>query len=414
MPKMANRRKPSPLKNAVSARRGVRPDARGAASAGSDATVGGRRAAPDGLGRSAGAPVDRVEGLARGGVPEIQRARILAALVEVARERGAGGVTVARVVARSGVSRRTFYELFEDRDACFLAAFDDAVRRAATRVVPAFREGSAGARGELGGPVVHAPGAAAGSATAIRARRATPAGAGAVRAAGASWRPRVRAGLLALLEFLDDEPGLGGLCVVDALGAGPAALERRAQVAAALVDAIDEGRGAAKAGLGASRLTAEGVVGGVLSVLYARLAEREHGPLIELLNPLMGMIVLPYLGAGAAAREAARAAPRARRRAARAPSNPLEGLDMRMTYRTVRVLIAIAERPAASNRQVADAAGVQDQGQISKLLARLEHLGLIENTGSGYARGEPNAWRLTSRGREVELTIRQQAGPANG
>jgi DNA-binding MarR family transcriptional regulator len=81
---------------------------------------------------------------------------------------------------------------------------------------------------------------------------------------------------------------------------------------------------------------------------------------------------------------------------------------MRLTYRTVRVLLAIAERPGASNRVVAQGSGVQDQGQISKLLARLEHLGLISNEGVGASRGEPNAWRLTARGREIERTIRQQ------
>jgi AcrR family transcriptional regulator len=300
-----------------------------------------------------------------GGVPEIQRARIVGALVEVARERGAGRVTVAHVVARSGVSRRTFYEMFADRDACFLAAFELAVARAEASVVPAFR----GGRG---------------------------------------WQGRVRAGLSALLEFLDDEPGLGGLCIVDSLGAGPRALERRAQVVGVLVDAVDLGPRAARRGAGVSRLAAEGVVGGVLAVLYTRLAEGDREPLVGLLNELMGMIVLPYLGPAAAAREARRPAPEARRLPERAPSNPLEGLDMRLTYRTVRVLIAISEWPGASNRRVADASGVHDQGQISKLLRRMEGLGLIANTGSGSARGEPNAWRLTSKGREVERAIQPE------
>ena len=82
---------------------------------------------------------------------------------------------------------------------------------------------------------------------------------------------------------------------------------------------------------------------------------------------------------------------------------------MRLTYRTVRVLIAIAARPGASNREVADASGVVDQGQISKLLTRLEHLGLIYNDGSGASRGEPNIWHLTPRGEEIEHIIRDQA-----
>src|SRR5271156_3460353 len=68
-------------------------------------------------------------GLPREHVSEIQRMRILAAMAEVASERGAGSVTVAHVVGRAGVSRRTFYDLFADREECFLAAFEDAIGR---------------------------------------------------------------------------------------------------------------------------------------------------------------------------------------------------------------------------------------------------------------------------------------------
>jgi hypothetical protein len=80
----------------------------------------------------------------------------------------------------------------------------------------------------------------------------------------------------------------------------------------------------------------------------------------------------------------------------------LEDLEMRLTYRTLRVLSAIAANPGASNRDIADHADVKDQGQISKLLIRLERLGLIHNTGTGALRGEPNAWILTDKGQEVE------------
>jgi AcrR family transcriptional regulator/DNA-binding MarR family transcriptional regulator len=355
-------------------------------------------------GNKAGTAVDVDRGGGRSGVAEIQRARMIAALVEVAQERGVGGMTVADIVARSGVSRRTFYELFADRDACFLAAFDMAVEQAAQRVLPAY--GASGA-----------------------------------------WRERIRAGLGALLEFLEDEPGMGALCVVDALGAGPKAIERRAAVMNALIDAVHEGRHEVRGSACPTQLTAEGVVGAVLAVLHARLSagaggnvsrarltadasenapramvttdDSENAPRAmptadgggsvssALLAPLMGMIVLPYQGQAAAAREASRPAPQ-RRHAAHTRGDPLRELDMRLTYRTVRVLLAIAGLPGASNRQVADASGVVDQGQISKLLARLEHLGLIHNTGVGPARGEPNVWSLTAKGEEVERTIRQQ------
>jgi DNA-binding IclR family transcriptional regulator len=81
---------------------------------------------------------------------------------------------------------------------------------------------------------------------------------------------------------------------------------------------------------------------------------------------------------------------------------------MRLTYRTVRVLMAVAANPGSSNRAVADGAGIKDQGQISKLLHRLERLGLIGNDGAGGPPGGPNAWALTAKGREVEDAITQQ------
>jgi DNA-binding MarR family transcriptional regulator len=70
----------------------------------------------------------------------------------------------------------------------------------------------------------------------------------------------------------------------------------------------------------------------------------------------------------------------------------------RLTYRTARVLAAIEDYPGASNREVAERAGIVDQGQISKLLSRLEARQLIEKLGEGKTRGAPNAWRLTEQG----------------
>jgi DNA-binding MarR family transcriptional regulator len=79
----------------------------------------------------------------------------------------------------------------------------------------------------------------------------------------------------------------------------------------------------------------------------------------------------------------------------------------------LRVLAAIAAAPGASNRTVAQAAGVADQGQISKLLARLEGLGLICNRSVGHLKGEPNAWELTARGMEVEQAVRARYAITN-
>ncbi|HXB65186.1 MAG TPA: TetR/AcrR family transcriptional regulator [Solirubrobacteraceae bacterium] len=316
--------------------------------------------------------------IGRGRIGELQRARIVGAMAELVSEHGVGNVAVSHVVERSGVSRRTFYELFEDREACFLAAFEESVTRLAEHAVPAYL-------------------------------------------AAGSWRERIRAGLAALLEAIEDHPATGSLCVVDALAGGPAVLARRRRVVEALVDVVHEGRRDAAVGRRPTRLVAEGVVGAVLSVLHGRLSSGDGAPMRKLLSPLTAMVVLPYLGAEMADRELARRAPRRRRGASPAPArvgDPLRELDMRLTYRTVRVLLAVSELGVGgcqpSSRQVADASGVGDQGQMSKLLWRLEHLGLIANEVPGHVRGEPNAWALTARGREVECAIRSQRPAASG
>jgi AcrR family transcriptional regulator len=317
---------------------------------------------------------------------------MLAAAAQVVGEVGYGGMSVARVTDRAGVSRRTFYEQFEDREGCFLALFDEALKRA-TDV----------------------------------AREAASA---AMKTGRGAWSERVRAGLSALLAFLEEEPGLGSLLIVDALGGGPRILERRARALEAVKVAVDGGRAEAKAGSEPPPLTAEGVVGAAFSVIHARLLERavadrfvngstrrRSAPqsLSALLNPLMGMIVLPYLGQRVAARELERPTPKASRapRVARtAPkplADPLRGLEIRLTYRTLLVLSAIADHPGASNRRIADVAEIHDQGQMSKLLGRLGRLGLIVNAGAGQPKGEANAWELTPKGREIETALSPSA-----
>jgi AcrR family transcriptional regulator/DNA-binding MarR family transcriptional regulator len=308
------------------------------------------------------------DGLPREHVSEIQRLRILGAMAEVAAERGAGAVTVAHVVTRAGVSRRTFYDLFEDREECFLVAFEDAVGRAARTVLPAWE-------------------------------------------AGGSWRERVRGALLALLGFFDENPALARLCVVEALAAGPKALEHRAVILRALIAAVDQGRGELGRNTEPPPLTADGVVGAVLSVIHTRLLEDAQEPLTGLLGALMSAIVLPYQGRSVAQRELDKPIPPNKNKSQPRRSDPLDGLEMRITYRTVRVLMVIAANPAANNRQIATAAGISDQGQVSKLLTRLEHLGLIHNHGEGSLKGAPNAWQLTPKGQQVEQAIRVQAAP---
>jgi hypothetical protein len=156
-------------------------------------------------------------------------------------------------------------------------------------------------------------------------------------------------------------------------------------------------------------VVAEGVIGAVLAVLQNRLLSDRHGPVIELFGSLVSIIVLPYLGVGVARRELTRPAPPPRRAIGQAtpgadtPDTPYgDRASVRLTYRTTRVLGAIADYPGASNREVADRAGIVDQGQVSKLLARLQAAQLIVKIGDGRpARGAPNSWGLTERGESL-------------
>ena len=224
---------------------------------------------------------------------------------------------------------------------------------------------------------------------------------------------------MAILSFFDREPALARVCVVQSLRGGPSVLKRREEILARLVVVLDEGRDESAApsrGSGVTELTAEGLIGASLAILDARLQRGEGTPpLTSLTGELMSMIVLPYLGAAAARRELARPLPVAAQSssdgetALPAPpsgGDPLAGVPMRLTYRTALVLGCIADEPGASNRVIGDHAGVSDQGQISKLLARLKRLGLASNTGDGHLKGEPNAWWLTPKGVQVEHGIR--------
>ncbi len=314
------------------------------------------------------------EGVARQGghVVEMQRRRLLLAFTDIVARHGLEGAGVGPVCRQAGVSRRTFYDLFSDREDCFLASFDDAVERISRSVIPAY-------------------------------------------SCDKRWRVRLRAALAVILECFEEEPALVHVCLVEPPKAGPVMLIRRRGVLDALTAAVDEGRLEAKDGDAAAPITAEGIVGGAISVIHARVLEHDSRPLIELLNPLMSMIVHPYLGSVAAKRELEHPAPRSTaQREALSPNrhaqDPFKDLPLRITFRTARVLTTIACHPGASNREIMSSASVTDQGQMSKLLKRLESYGLLVNQGAGQLKGESNAWRLTERGEAVHAAIGMQQG----
>lgn len=193
-------------------------------------------------------------------VKAVQRERLLVAMTGTVTETGYNTLTVQNVLARAGISRPTFYEQFEDKEDCFLAAFDAASRRMQERIEAA------------------------------------------VAAAAAAWRDRLRAGIAELLRFIADEPEEARLVIVEARASSPAGLRRRDELLdrfAACIDSLvrddlDEAP---------SAIAAAGVVGGVESVLYARLQKGETKDLDALLPSLMYFAVLAYAGQEAAAEE---------------------------------------------------------------------------------------------------------------
>jgi AcrR family transcriptional regulator len=320
----------------------------------------------------------------RGGgvyLSRVQQTRLLNAAADVVAEWGVKRVSARRVSARAGMSTKTFYDLFADSEDCFLAVFDRAVQELA-------------------------------------------AAAGPVWTGEDEWVERVRAALIVLLASLERDPALAKVVFVEALGAGPRVLARRAEILDRVAELIDEGRvGSPLAGV-LPGLTAAGVTGAAFSIVHARLVEQSPGSLMGLVGPVMATVVLPYRGQEVSARELARPVPELPELPEPVSLEPLgrpEGAGgaadlppVKLTERTCAVLASVGESPGANNRQVAAGAGASEP-QISRLLARLQEHGLVENRSDGTA-GLPKAWWLTASGAGFLGTARLPAGaePAAG
>jgi hypothetical protein len=278
------------------------------------------------------------------------------------------------VATRAGVAENVFREVFPTAEDCYRAAYQDGVARLWRAI----------------------------SEAAVRER---------------GWLERVRSGLVALLGFFDDEVSWARFLVLEAFVDVGLAFEcgRQLQdVVSQLLNEPGEARVPVDSAVVLPELTGELVVGGVLSVIRASILEEGSGKLVELAPSLMAFIVAPYLGRAAAQAElegrpaGAGGSPAPQRRPGRgAAISRAAELPVRATHRTTVVLRAIARAPYSNNREIAHAAGLADEGQTSKLLARLERQGVVENVGLGPARGEPNAWVLTTSGRRTVELINQ-------
>jgi AcrR family transcriptional regulator len=194
-----------------------------------------------------------------------QRERLMAGMLDAVGEQGYVATSVADVLSRAGVSRRTFYEHFGDREDCFLQAYDHVVAIAAGAVRDA------------------------------------------VIAQGDDWRAAVRSGLRLLLETVAEHPRFARACIVEILAVGPEGMRHRDAAMQPFQRFFDSGRRESAAAIPST--LAETLVGGILETITARVMRGEADQVPALLDDLVYWALVPFVGPAEAA-EATERSPR--------------------------------------------------------------------------------------------------------
>ena len=197
-------------------------------------------------------------------VTSSKRQAILDGMLEAVGAEGYEGTSVRTVINRVGVYRQAFYDNFKDKDNCYLQAYDTGVERVEALVLAAAAEEE-------------------------------------------SWTGRLRAGLGALLDFLDAEPDVGRALVVEVHAAGPEALAKRGAMMARINSFLDQARAEAGGEESPPAIAGEGVAAGIHAVIHSRLATGSSDGFRQLLPEFMYFAVLPYFGAEGAGAEMAAA-----------------------------------------------------------------------------------------------------------
>lgn len=177
--------------------------------------------------------------------------------------KGYAAATIADLTKEAGISRTTFYELFKDKETCFLAAYDNAVDGLVRRISASYE-------------------------------------------AEERWPDRARAGLATLLDALAGDPAQARLALVDVSAAGPAAQRRSRAAIQRLTPFFDEGRDFAPGGRGLPANTSRMAAGAVVGLISDELVAGQANKLPSLLSDVLFATLVPYLGPDAAAREVAK------------------------------------------------------------------------------------------------------------
>lgn len=189
---------------------------------------------------------------------ESQRDRLLEAMANAAAEKGYAAVAVADVIARAGVSRKTFYEQFANKEECFLAAYDAGVALLTEAIQEAI-------------------------------------------AAAPDWLQSVRAGVACYLQALADNPAFAQTYLIEIHAAGPVALEREAVVHDGFARLIATAHAAARADLPdlpeVPAYTFRAYVGAVTELVTEEMTRRGTAALPSLLPALLEIQFALYAGA---------------------------------------------------------------------------------------------------------------------
>jgi AcrR family transcriptional regulator len=186
-------------------------------------------------------------GMDREEVARNQRARLYGAMIESIAQRGYQATTVAHVIGLAGVSRRAFYELFSNKEHCFLATYDIVVARTRKRVLDAW----VGERG---------------------------------------WANRLHAACKAMLDDAAESPSGPRLVLVDALGIGSKSRERMQMACFTFERLVSGAFQMSPDGVGFPRLTSRAIVGGVRHVVFLRMYERRERELYALTDEVLDWI----------------------------------------------------------------------------------------------------------------------------
>jgi AcrR family transcriptional regulator len=194
-------------------------------------------------------------GLSRAFIASNQRERLLDAIANVVAAKGYAATRVADITEYAGVSRKTFYEQFTDKEDCFLAAYDAIVALLMERMAK-----------------------------------------GLAAVADDSWEVQVSALLGEFLRFLAAEPAFAKMCIVEVLGSGPRGLAKRDAVIEAFFPVVDQiPRSQAGSERWLSPLTPQFVTGGILEVVYAAIRRGETATLPDLEEDLTRLAFRAYL-----------------------------------------------------------------------------------------------------------------------